>query len=77
MTATIDYDHRHFVNLLCSTLILMVGYATAWTTLAIDKYETKEKCIASGRRECVTIYTPPAKIQTLGPPIKDLYNEWK
>ena len=63
-----DYGHRHFVNLISAIVLLSVGIAITWTMLAIDKYETNERCLASGRRECVQIYTPPRTMQTLTTP---------
>ena len=63
-----DYDHRHFVNLVSAIVLLSVGIAITWTMLAIDRYEANERCLASGRRECVQIYAPPRTMQTLMTP---------
>jgi hypothetical protein len=63
-----DYNHRHFVNLLAAATILAVGLGVIWTVLAIDAYETREKCLASGRRECVQIYTPPRGVRSIATP---------
>ena len=60
-----DYEHRHFVNLIATAFLLAVGFAIIWTVLQIDRYETKEKCLASGRKDCVQIFTPPRGVRTL------------
>lgn len=60
-----DYAHRHFVNLAAAVMLLAVGFAIIWTVLAIDRYETKEKCLASGRKDCVQIFSPPRGVRPL------------
>ena len=63
-----DYGHRHFVNLLAAATLLAVGFAVIWTVLAIDAYEAHERCLASGRQECVQIYAPPRGVRPVGTP---------
>ncbi len=60
-----DYEHRHFVNLAATAFLLVIGFAIVWTVLAIDKYETRERCLASGRKDCVQIFTPPRGVRPL------------
>jgi hypothetical protein len=64
----IDYDHRHVVNLISAILLLSIGYLGAWTLLAIDRYETNQNCLASGRLECVLIYSGPKRFRDISLP---------
>ena len=60
-----DYDHRHFVNLAATALLLGVGCAIVWTVLAIDRYEANQRCLASGRIDCVRIAEPTRAIRPM------------
>jgi hypothetical protein len=60
-----DYNHRHVVNLISTIFLLSIGYLGAWTLLAIDRYEAHQNCLASGRRECVLIYSGPARFRNI------------
>jgi hypothetical protein len=63
-----DYQHRHFVNLLAAAALLALGFGVSWAVLAIDDYEAHEKCLASGRRDCVQIYAPPRGARSVSTP---------
>ena len=60
-----DYEHRHFVNLAATVFLLAIGFAIIWTVLSIDRYETRQNCLASGRKDCVQIFTPPRGVRPL------------
>jgi hypothetical protein len=63
-----DYQHRHFINLLAAATLLAIGFSVAWAVIEIDAYEANEKCLASGRRDCVLIYAPPRGVRSVGTP---------
>lgn len=56
-----DYDHRHFVNLAAIAFLLALAFCLAWTVKIFDEQLELERCIASGRKDCVEISTPPAR----------------
>ena len=60
-----DYAHRHFVNLAATAVLLAVGFAIIWTVLAIDRYEAHERCLASGRLDCVRLVEPVRGVSPL------------
>ena len=60
-----DYAHRHFVNLAATAVLLTVGFAIIWTVLAIDRYEAHERCLASGRLDCVRLVEPVRGVNPL------------
>ncbi|MDB5650388.1 MAG: hypothetical protein JWL62_1908, partial [Hyphomicrobiales bacterium] len=55
----IDYAHRDFVNLVAAALLLVVAMLITWTVAALNENEKKQRCFESGRKDCVTIATPP------------------
>jgi hypothetical protein len=57
----IDYEHRHFVNLAAFAFVLGLGICIGWTIKMFDAHQTLERCIASGRKDCVTVAAPPAR----------------
>ena len=54
-----DYQHRHFVNLAATAFLLAVTIATVWTVRAMDKQETLNRCMLSGRQNCIEIPQSP------------------
>ncbi len=60
-----DYAHRHFVNLAATALLLAVGFAIVWTVMSIDRYEAKQRCLASGRIDCVRLVEPIRNIRPM------------
>lgn len=59
----VDYGHRHFINLLSAAFLLLLAVAMAWTVKALDQQESTRKCLASGRKDCVTIVAPPGDMR--------------
>ncbi|MDH7796499.1 hypothetical protein QBC99_002562 [Beijerinckia sp. GAS462] len=57
--APIDYGHRHFVNLIATVVLLFLAVASIWTIRAFDSYETRQRCINSGRKDCIPVAAPP------------------
>ena len=53
-----DYEHRHFVNLAAAAFLLCIAIAIIWTVKAMEDYENLQKCLGSGRRECVDLHVP-------------------
>jgi len=54
-----DYGQRHFVNLVSAAFLLFIALAITWTLVAVTEGEKQMRCVESGRRDCVTIATPP------------------
>ena len=50
-----DYEHRHFVNLAATAFILALGFVLIWTIQTFDRYRALEKCLDSGRKDCVKV----------------------
>jgi hypothetical protein len=57
---TVDYSHRHFVNLAATIVLLTLALASMWTIKAIDNQEKLQRCFHSGRKDCVPVATPPS-----------------
>jgi hypothetical protein len=53
-----DYHHRHFVNLAATAFLLVIGIAIIWTARAFYEQESLNRCILSGRRNCIEIAAP-------------------
>lgn len=56
---TTDYAHRHFVNLVSAALLLLIGISIVWTVKAIEAHEKLERCLSSGKRDCIDLNIPP------------------
>ena len=54
-----DYAQRDFVNLAATALLLLLALVMAWTIYAFMESEERQRCIDSGRRDCVQIAVPP------------------
>ena len=50
-----DYEHRHFVNLAATAFILALAFIIGWTVKAFDSQRALEKCLDSGRKDCVKV----------------------
>jgi hypothetical protein len=59
-TVDVDYDHRHFVNLVAAAFVLALAMLSAWAVKTIDEQESLRKCLLSGRKDCVRILVPPS-----------------
>ncbi|MGE3245996.1 MAG: hypothetical protein AB7F96_02510 [Beijerinckiaceae bacterium] len=55
-----DYEHRHFVNLCATAFLLALGLCFAFTIRIFDDQQRLEKCLMSGRKDCVEIAHAPA-----------------
>ena len=55
-----DYEHRKIVNLLAVVFLIVISAAIIWTVHAINESERMQRCINSGRSDCVKIETPPS-----------------
>lgn len=56
-----DYAQRHFVNLAATAFLLALAICIAWTIRVFDQQQALERCIASGRKDCVQISQPPSR----------------
>jgi len=55
----VDYDHRHFVNLVAAAFVLLLAMLSVWAIKTIDEQEALRKCVSSGRKDCIRILAPP------------------
>jgi len=55
----IDYSHRHFVNLAATIVLLTLALISMWTIKTIDNQEKLQRCLNSGRRDCIPVAAPP------------------
>ncbi len=53
-----DYAHRDFINLAAAAFLLLIAIAIVWTVRALEDYEKLQRCLNSGRRDCVQIGAP-------------------
>jgi len=51
----VDYQHRHFVNLLALVFLLLVALATVWVFRAMDDNEKLRRCVDADRHDCGTL----------------------
>jgi hypothetical protein len=54
-----DYQHRNFVNLVAAIALLVIAIGVVWVVKAMVADETLDRCLESGRRDCVSIEAPP------------------
>jgi len=54
-----DYQHRNFVNLVAAIALLVIAIGVVWVVKAMVADETLNRCLESGRRDCVSIEAPP------------------
>jgi hypothetical protein len=53
-----DYAHRTFINLLATTVLLLIALALVWTVQKIEAQEKLMRCLDTGQRECVQLVPP-------------------
>jgi hypothetical protein len=61
-----DYQHRNFVNLVAAAVLLAIAIGVVWVVKAMEADEALNRCLATGRRDCVRIDVPPRP--TIGTP---------
>jgi hypothetical protein len=54
-----DYVQRDFVNLVATAFLLFIAVLITWTIGAVSEYEKRQRCLESGRRDCIVIAVPP------------------
>lgn len=52
---TIDYEQRHFVNLCATAFLLALALCIGWTVKMFDQQQRMERCLMSGRKDCIEI----------------------
>jgi hypothetical protein len=60
-----DYERRGFVNLAATIVLLVYAIALTWTLLALGERERLERCIAAGRKDCVSLPALPGTVRLL------------
>ncbi len=53
-----DYEHRHLINLMGAAALLIVAIAVIWTVKAMEDYEALERCVSTGRHNCIELDVP-------------------
>ncbi len=53
-----DYDQRNTANLVALTVLLVLTIALVWIVMAFDERRRIERCIGSGRKDCLQIEAP-------------------
>lgn len=56
-----DYEHRHFVNLCATAFLLALGLCIGWTIKIFDEQQKLERCVLSGRKDCVEVFHRPPR----------------
>jgi hypothetical protein len=54
-----DYQHRNFVNLVAAIALLAIAIGVVWAVKAMEANEELDRCLSTGRRDCVAIEAPP------------------
>ena len=54
-----DYQHRNFVNLVAAVVLLAIAIGVVWVVKAMEADEALNRCLETGRRDCVRIDAPP------------------
>ena len=67
---TTDYQHRNFVNLAATVALLVVALGAAWTVKAIEAQQKMERCLYSGRRDCLELNIPQQQRHAIRPPMR-------
>lgn len=60
-----DYDRRTFINLAATIVPLVYAIAMVLTLTALSERNRMERCIASGRKDCVAVPAPPGPARVL------------
>lgn len=55
----VDYRHRNFINLIAALVLLAIAIGVVWVVKAMEANEAVNRCMESGRRDCVQIDVPP------------------
>lgn len=56
----VDYEHRAFVNLAAAASVLALAFVLIWTIQVFDSQLQTERCLRSGRNDCIKIFKPVA-----------------
>ncbi len=54
-----DYQHRNFINLVAVVVLLAIAIGVVWVVKAMEADEALNRCLETGRRDCVRIDAPP------------------
>ncbi len=53
-----DYQHRNFINLVAAIVVLAIAIGIVWVVKEIEADEALNRCLATGRRDCVLLDAP-------------------
>ena len=59
MTEPEDHEHRQFVNLVAVVFVLALALAAVFVVKWFLDGEKLQRCMASGRHDCIEIQAPP------------------
>ena len=54
-----DYAHRRLVNLVAAIALLILAIILVVAMNLLDNQRRLQRCLDSGRRDCLTVPTPP------------------
>jgi hypothetical protein len=54
-----DYSHRNTVNLVAAIAVLVLAIILIVALNMVDNQRKLQRCVDSGRRDCLEIPTPP------------------
>jgi hypothetical protein len=53
---------RNFINLVAAVVLLTIAIGVVWVVKAMEANEALNRCVATGRRDCVRLDVPPRPI---------------
>ena len=56
-----DPEHRNFVNLIAVIFLILLGIAAVYIVKMMLDSEKLQRCILSGRRDCIAIEAAPSR----------------
>lgn len=57
-----NYEQRTLANLTATIALLAMALALAWTVQAYQRWIATERCVASGRKDCLGAPPPPGGV---------------
>jgi hypothetical protein len=58
-----EYEHRAFVNLVSAAFLLLLALIAIYALTSLDRQMKMERCLASGRRDCLPINAPVDRVR--------------
>jgi hypothetical protein len=58
-----DYEHRTFVNLVSAAFLALLALVAVYALTSLDRQMKMERCLASGRRDCLPVEAPVDRVR--------------